>query len=46
MGTNKGYTGQYADPLSGFDYYNARYYDPVCGRRLIKRSTITTDSGL
>ena len=31
MGTNKGYTGQYADPLSGFDYYNARYYDPVCG---------------
>ena len=31
MGTNKGYTGQYADPLTGFDYYNARYYDPVCG---------------
>ena len=31
MNTNKGYTGQYADPLTGFDYYNARYYDPVCG---------------
>ncbi len=31
MGTNKGYTGQYADSLTGFDYYNARYYDPVCG---------------
>jgi RHS repeat-associated protein len=31
MGTNKGYTGQYADPLTGFDYYNARYYDPVSG---------------
>jgi len=31
MDINKGYTGQYADPLSGFDYYNARYYDPVAG---------------
>jgi RHS repeat-associated protein len=29
LNTNKGYTGQYADPLSGLDYYNARYYDPV-----------------
>jgi RHS repeat-associated protein len=29
--TNKGYTGQYDDPLSGLDYYNARYYDPVVG---------------
>jgi RHS repeat-associated protein len=31
MGTNKGYTGQYNDPLSGLDYYVARYYDPVVG---------------
>lgn len=31
MGTNKGYTGQYNDPM-GLDYYNARYYDPVVGR--------------
>jgi RHS repeat-associated protein len=29
MGTLKGYTGQYADPLTGLDYYNARYYDPA-----------------
>ena len=29
--TNKGYTGQYTDPLSGLDYYVARYYDPVAG---------------
>ncbi|MFL5627889.1 MAG: RHS repeat-associated core domain-containing protein, partial [Ktedonobacteraceae bacterium] len=31
MGTNKGFTGQYNDPLTGLDYYNARYYDPVVG---------------
>jgi RHS repeat-associated protein len=30
-GTNKGYTGQDTDPLSGLDYYVARYYDPVVG---------------
>jgi len=29
--TNKGYTGQYSDPLSGLDNYVARYYDPVVG---------------
>ncbi len=33
MGTNKGFTGQYAD-ATGLDYYNARYYDPVIGRFL------------
>lgn len=33
MGTAKGYTGQYQD-LTGLDYYNARYYDPVVGRFL------------
>jgi RHS repeat-associated protein len=30
LGTNKGFTGQYAD-ATGLDYYNARYYDPVAG---------------
>jgi RHS repeat-associated protein len=34
IGTAKGYTGQYADDLSGLDYYVARYYDPVSGRFL------------
>src|SRR5579885_507798 len=33
MGTNKGFTGHYAD-ATGLDYYNARYYDPVIGRFL------------
>lgn len=30
-GTPKGFTGQYNDSLTGLDYYNARYYDPVVG---------------
>ncbi len=34
MGTDKGYTGQFQDALTGFDYYNARYYDPVMGQFL------------
>jgi len=34
MDTTKGFTGQYTDSLSGLDYYNARYYDPVVGRFL------------
>ncbi len=34
MGTAKGFTGQYADDLTGFDYYVARYYDPVIARFL------------
>ncbi len=29
--TTKGFTGQYADSVTGLDYYNARYYDPVAG---------------
>ena len=29
--TDKGYTGQYNDALTGLDYYNARYYDPTVG---------------
>jgi RHS repeat-associated protein len=24
-----GYTGQRSDALTGLDYYNARYYDPL-----------------
>ncbi len=31
MGTDKGYTGQFTDAVTGLDYYNARYYDPVIG---------------
>lgn len=31
MGTNLAFTGQYHDALTGFDYYGARYYDPVAG---------------
>lgn len=31
IGTPKGYTGQIHDSVSGLDYYNARYYDPVAG---------------
>jgi RHS repeat-associated protein len=31
IGTDKGYTGQFQDTVSGLDYYNARYYDPVAG---------------
>jgi RHS repeat-associated protein len=31
MDTAKGYTGQYADTLTGLDYYVSRYYDPVVG---------------
>ncbi len=34
MGTTKGFTGQYNDAVTGLDYYNARYYDPVVGRFL------------
>jgi RHS repeat-associated protein len=31
INTAKGFTGQYNDSLSGLDYYNVRYYDPVVG---------------
>jgi RHS repeat-associated protein len=34
IGTAKGFTAQYTDDLTGFDYYSARYYDPVAGRFL------------
>jgi RHS repeat-associated protein len=30
--TQKAFTGQYGDPTTGLDYYNARYYDPVPGQ--------------
>ncbi len=31
LNTAKGFTGQYNDTLTGLDYFNARYYDPVVG---------------
>lgn len=31
INTAKGYTGQLQDNVTGLDYYNARYYDPVVG---------------
>ncbi|MDQ2886971.1 MAG: polymorphic toxin-type HINT domain-containing protein [Chloroflexota bacterium] len=31
LSTNKGFTGQYNDGLTGLDYYHARYYDPTIG---------------
>jgi RHS repeat-associated protein len=31
LGTDKGYTGQFYDGVSGLDYYVARYFDPVIG---------------
>jgi len=31
MDTAKGYTGHYADILTGLDYDVSRYYDPVVG---------------
>ena len=31
INTAKGFTGQYNDSLTGLDYYNALYYDPVAG---------------
>jgi RHS repeat-associated protein len=31
LGTDKGYTGQFYDNVTGLDYYHARYYDPVAG---------------
>ncbi len=27
-----GFTGQHSDSVTGLDYYNARYYDPVAGQ--------------
>src|SRR5579875_3108135 len=32
VGTNRGFTGQYADSTSGLDDDNARYYDPLVGQ--------------
>ena len=44
--TNKGYTGQYNDFVSGLDYYNARYYDPVSGVFLSADTVEGNDSGM
>jgi RHS repeat-associated protein len=34
ISTDKGYTGQFDDAVTGLDYYNARWYDPVSGQFL------------
>jgi RHS repeat-associated protein len=34
IGTDKGYTGQFDDAVTGLDYDNARWYDPVSGQFL------------
>jgi len=44
--TNKGYTGQYNDFVSGLDYYNARYYAPVSGVFLSADTVQGNDSGM
>ncbi len=31
MPTDRGFTGQHTDAVTGLDYYNARYYDPAIG---------------
>ena len=46
IGTAKGYTGQYNDDVTGLDYYNARYYDPVVGRFLSADSVQGNLSGM
>ncbi len=46
MGTFKGFTGQYEDTVSGLDYYNARYYDPVVGRFISADSVQGNAQGL
>jgi RHS repeat-associated protein len=32
MPTDRGFTGQHGDAVTGLDYYNARYFDPVVGQ--------------
>lgn len=32
MPTDRGFTGQHTDAVTGLDYYNARYYDPAIGQ--------------
>jgi RHS repeat-associated protein len=46
LNTAKGFTGQYNDALSGLDYYNARYYDPVVGVFLSADSVQGNPQGL
>jgi RHS repeat-associated protein len=45
INTAKGFTGQYNDSLTGLDYYNARYYDPVAGVFLSADSVMGNGSG-
>jgi len=44
MPTDYGYTGQHEDAITGLDYFNARYYDPVAGQ-FTSPDTILPDDG-
>ncbi len=44
--TSIGYTGQFADAVSGLDYYNARWYDPVMGQFLSAESVQGNAQGM
>ncbi len=46
MNTNKGFTGQYNDPVTGLDYYQSRYYDPVAGVFLSADLTQNNEEGM
>jgi RHS repeat-associated protein len=46
IGTDKGYTGQFADTVTGLDYYNARWYNPVIGMFLSPDSVQGNSQGL
>ena len=37
-----GYTGQYTDPESGYQYLRARYYDPLTGQFLTRDPAVAT----
>ena len=44
MPTDIGFTGQRGDSVTGLDYYNARYYDPVVGL-FISADTVLPGNG-
>ncbi len=46
LGSDKGYTGQFTDAVSGLDYYNARWYDPVMGQFLSADSVQGNAAGM
>jgi RHS repeat-associated protein len=45
MPGTRAYTGQRADAVTGLDYYNARYYDPVAGQFTSADTVLTTKKG-